>query len=167
MFPSLPSSRSRSPLSQISLAALSQISLIQTEAKCINCVSVCIKREKIVYTHASAYIFVLCTYNYTINISLSNFFCLFLFLILYNFQIVSNFSLSRFIQFDSIVYSLSSLFCLSLFVILYKFKLYIIVLYTYNNTIHFIHFTFIPFSTQAAFSSLFYTLRFIQFSSTV
>ena len=46
----------------------SPFSLIQTEAKCINCVSVCIKREKIVYTHASTYIFVLYTYNYTIKI---------------------------------------------------------------------------------------------------
>ena len=46
----------------------SPFSLIQTEAKCINCVSICIKREKIVYTHASTYIFVLYTYNYTIKI---------------------------------------------------------------------------------------------------
>ena len=153
------SPRSRSPPSPFSL--------IQTEAKCINCVSVCIKREKIVYTHASIYIFVLYTYNYTINISLPNFFCLFLYLVLYNFQIVSNFSLSRFIQFDSIVYSLSRLFCLSLFLILYKFKLYIIVLYTYDNRFHFVHFIFIQFSAQVSFSFLFYTLRFIQFASTV
>ena len=145
----------------------SPFSLIQTEAKCINCVSVCIKHGKIVYTHASTYIFVLYTYNYTIKVLPCPVSFVSLFLVLYNFQIVSNFSLSRFIQFDSIVYSLSSLFCLSLFLILYKFKLYIIVLYTYNNTIHFIHFIFIPFSAQATFSSLFYTLRFIQFASTV
>ena len=55
---------------------------------------------------------------------------------------------------------MSSLFCLSLFLILYKFKLYIIVLYTYNNTIRFIHFVFIQFSTQVSFSFLFYTLCF-------
>ena len=60
MFPSLSSPRSRSPPSPLSL--------IQTETKCINCVSVCIKCEKIVYTHASTYIFVLYTYNYTIKI---------------------------------------------------------------------------------------------------
>ena len=46
----------------------SLFSFIQTEAKSINCVSVCTKREKIVYAHASTYIFVLYTYNYTIKI---------------------------------------------------------------------------------------------------
>ena len=46
----------------------SPLSLIQTEAKSKNCVSICIKREKIVHTHASTYIFVLYTYNYTIKI---------------------------------------------------------------------------------------------------
>ena len=46
----------------------SPFSLIQTEAKCINCVSVCIKRDKIVYTHANTYIFVVYTYNYIIKI---------------------------------------------------------------------------------------------------
>ena len=117
--------------------------LIQTEAKYTNCVFVCINREKIIYTTASTNIFFLHTYNYNKNTPLPNFFCLSLFLVLYNFQIVSNFSLSHLIQFDSIVYSLSSLFCLSLFLILYKFKLYIIVLYTYNNTIRFVHFIFI------------------------
>ena len=90
------------------------------------------------YIHLQVHIFS----SYTLIIiqqkySSAQFLCLSLFLVLYNFQIVSNFSLSRFIQFDSIVYSLSSLFCLSLFLILYKFKLYIIILYTYNNTIRF------------------------------
>ena len=51
-----------------SRSSSSPFSLIHTEAKCINCVSVCINREKIVYTHASTYIFVLYTYNYTIKI---------------------------------------------------------------------------------------------------
>jgi len=111
------SSKSRSPSSPFSL--------IQTEAKCINCVSVCIKREKIVYAHVNTYIFVLYIYNCTIKILSCPVFFASLFLVLFNFQIVYNFSLSRFIQFDSIVYSLSSLFCLSLFLILYKFKLYI------------------------------------------
>ena len=67
----------------------SPFSLIQTEAKCINCVSVCIKREKIVYTHASTYIFVLYTYNYTIKILPC--------------QFLLPFSLSRFIQFSNCI----------------------------------------------------------------
>ena len=119
------------------------------------------------YIHMQVHIFVLYTCNYTIKILICPVSFSFLFLVLYNFQIVSNFSLSCFIQFDSIVYSLSSLFCLSLFLILYKFKLYIIVLYTNNNTIPFIHFVFIQFSAQVSFSFLFYTLHFIHFASTV
>ena len=67
----------------------SPFSLIQTEAKCINCVSVSIKREKIVYTHASTYIFVLDTYNYTIKILTC--------------QFLLPFSLSRFLQFSNCI----------------------------------------------------------------
>ena len=71
----------------------SPFSLIQIEAKCINCVSVCIKREKIVYTHASTYIFILYTYNYTIKIlsflsfsfyTIFKLYLISLFLVLYN-----------------------------------------------------------------------------------
>ena len=87
-----------SPLSSIpdlarhfpkSRSPLLPFSLIQTEAKCINCVSVCIKREKIVYTHASTYIFVRYTYNYTIKILSA--------------QFLLSFSLSRFIQFSNCI----------------------------------------------------------------
>ena len=83
----------RSPLSLLSDLARhspefrsppSSLSLIQLETKYINCDSVCIKREKIVYTHANTYIFVLHTYNYTIQIfHCLFFFCLSLFLVLY------------------------------------------------------------------------------------
>ena len=129
LFPSLPSSSSRSPLSQISLATLA-FSLIQTEAKCINCVSVCIKREKIVYTHASAYIFILYTYNYAIKVLLCPVSFVFLsFIVLYNVQIVSNFSLSRFIQFDLIAYSLQSFLSFSL-------SHFILIQIVYNRSIH-------------------------------
>ena len=93
----------------------SPLSLIQTEAKCINCVSVCIKREKIVYTYASTYIFVLYTYNYTIKILPYPVFFVFLSFSFYTIFKLYLISLFLILQFNSIVYSLSSLFCLSLF----------------------------------------------------
>ena len=167
MFPSLPSSRSRSPLSQISLATLAFLTYTNRSEMYKLCFCLYKAWENCIYTCKYIYFRPINLLLYNKNTPLPSFFCLSLFLVLYNFQIVSNFSLSRFIQFDSIVYSLSSLFCLSLFLILYKFKLYIIVLYTYNNTIRFIHFVFIQFSAQVSFSFLFYTLRFIQFASTV
>ena len=128
-------------------------SLIQTEAKCINCVSVCIKREKIIYIHVSTCIFVLYTYNSTIKVLpcpvsfafLSFSFYTIWFNCIFLVKSLLSFSLSHFIQFN----------------------LYIIVLYTYNNTNRFINFVFIQFSAQMSFSFLFYTLRFIQFASTV
>lgn len=153
MFPYFPSSRSRSPPSPFSL--------IQTEANCINCVSVCIKREKIVYIHASTYILVLYTYSYTIKIlpcPISFTFLSFSFYTIFKLYLIS-LSLILYISIQlHIPCQISFIF---LFLILHKFKLYIIVLYTCNNTIGFINFVFIQFSVQVSFSFLFYTLRFI------
>ena len=136
MFPSIPSSRSRSPPSPFSL--------IQIEAKYINCVSVCIKREKIVYTHASTYIFVLYTYNYTIKIlpcPVSFAFLSFSFYTIFKLYLISLFI----VLYNSIqLYIPCQVSFVFLSLILYKFKLYIIVLYTYNNKIRFIHFNSLP-----------------------
>ena len=102
---------------KISLATLA-FSLIQTEAKCINFISICIKHEKIVYTHASTYVFVLYTYNYTIQIfNYPSLFCISLFLVLYKFKL---YIISLFlVLYNSIqLYIICpSFFCLSLFFI--------------------------------------------------